>query len=105
MATPYTLGVWTVTHGREEEFVAAWIELAEWTAATVEGAGTGTLLRDTDDGRRFVSVGPWKDLDTIQRWREEPGWNERVGRIREMLESFEPSTLELVAARGGRERG
>jgi heme-degrading monooxygenase HmoA len=95
-SVPYTLGIWRVKAGRGEEFIEAWTEFADWTAANIEGAGRGTLLRDLDDGHRFVSVGPWESLVAIQRWRQDPGWGERVSRIREMLEGFEPSTLELV---------
>jgi hypothetical protein len=36
-------------------------------------------------------------LDAIERWRSQPGFMERVQRLRELLDGFEPSTLELVA--------
>jgi heme-degrading monooxygenase HmoA len=89
-----------VQPGRGDEFVAAWVEFAEWTTANVRGAGRGTLLRDLTDDHRFVSIGPWESLEAIQTWRTLDGWTERVTRIREMLVSFEPATLELVAERG-----
>src|SRR5262245_25110965 len=100
MPVPYTQGVWTVKPGRADEFVAAWIEFAEWTAEHVEGAGRGTLLRDTNDDHRFVSIGPWESLTSIENWRAMAGWSDRVARIRELLVGFEPATLELVAERG-----
>jgi hypothetical protein len=40
----YTLGVWTVTDGREEDFVRAWQELADRTKAEFPDE-TATLLR------------------------------------------------------------
>jgi hypothetical protein len=47
MGQPYTHGVWKVKPSREEEFVAAWTELAEWTAREVPGSrwaiGSGGL--------------------------------------------------------------
>jgi heme-degrading monooxygenase HmoA len=97
MAQPYTHGVWTVTPGREEEFVTAWTELAEWTLREVPGSKWAKLLRDSDAPKRFISFGPWEDLDAIESWRALPGWQERVQRLRELLDGFEPSTLELVA--------
>jgi len=38
-------------------------------------------------------------LDAIERWRNLPGWSERVERLRDLLVSFEPATLELVTER------
>ena len=86
--------------GRTDEFVAAWIEFAEWTADQAEGAGVGTLLRDTSDDHRFVSFGPWESLTAIENWRGLEGWSERVARMRELLVSFEPATSSNVAERG-----
>ena len=100
MSTPFTQGVWVVKPGRADDFVAAWIEFAEWTSANVSGPGRGQLLRDTANADRFVSIGPWESMEAIERWRSEPGWRERVTKIREMLVSFEAATLELVAERG-----
>lgn len=100
MPVPYTQGVWIVKPGLTDEFVAAWIDLAEWTAGNVAGAGQGTLLRDLEDEHRFVSIGPWESLAAIERWRSLPGWGERVSKIRELLVAFEPATLELVAQVG-----
>lgn len=60
----------------------------------------GAPLRDTTDENRFVSFGPWESHAAIERWRMHPGRQERVTAIRELLDGFEPSTLELVADRG-----
>ena len=100
MAVPYTHGIWQVKPGRADEFVAAWTELAEWSLRDAEGAMWAKLLRDTGDEHRFVSLGPWESLAAIESWRELDGWKDRVGRIRELLVSFEPATLDLVAERG-----
>jgi len=99
MGQPYTMGNWVAKPGREEEFVAAWLELAEWTKREI-GAPSATLLRDIGDPTRFVSFGPWDSLEAIDAWRALPGFRERVERIRGFLESFEPNTLELVATVG-----
>jgi heme-degrading monooxygenase HmoA len=98
--TPYTSGIWRVKPGRADEFVAAWTEIAEWTKENVAGADSAILLRDIEDENRFVSFGPWESREAIDAWRELEGFRERVGRIRELLEGFEPFTLESVAEVG-----
>lgn len=97
MSQPYTSGIWTVKPGSEEQFIAGWSELAAWTGREVPGSMWAKLLRDTGTPNRFISFGPWQSLDAIEAWRSHPGFRERVQGIRELLESFEPSTLELVA--------
>jgi quinol monooxygenase YgiN len=96
MSQPYTHGIWTVTPGHEEQFVAAWAELAQWTGREVPGSTWAKLLRDCSTPNRFISFGPWPSLEAIEGWRGHPGWRERVEQIRELLDGFEPSTLELV---------
>lgn len=93
----YTHHVWAVKSGREEEFVVRWRELAEWTAANVPGAGTARLLQDVDQPGRFVSVAPWESREALAGWRSLLGYQERLGRVRELLETFTPSTLALRA--------
>ena len=97
MPQPYTFGVWIVKPGREDDFVAGWRELAEWTAANAPGAGIARLLQDEDQTTRFISIGPWDDKDAIAAWRSQLGFQERVGKLREMLETFTPANLELRA--------
>lgn len=99
MSVPYTQGVWQVKPGRADEFVAAWSEFADWTAAHAEGAGWVKLLRDTGDPNRFVTIGPWDSVEAIDAWRALDGWRERIGRIREMLAEFQAWTLDVVVER------
>lgn len=98
MARPYTHGRWVVKEGQQERFQAAWQEFAEWTNAEISGAlaGEARLLQDLDDPTLFYSIGPWDSLEAIRAWRADPGFQERVGRIRELLVSFEAHTLRSV---------
>jgi heme-degrading monooxygenase HmoA len=96
----FTSGTWRVAVGKEHEFVAAWRDMAEWTVQNVPGNGPATLLQDRDDPRHFVSFGPWESIQAIQAWRASEGFQQRVARIRELLESFEPMTGEVVADAG-----
>ena len=100
LATPYTLGIWHVRPGHADDFVEAWTEFADLTVEQASGSGWGRLLRDMENPDRFISVGPWESLAAIEGWRALDGFRQRVGRIRQLLVSFEPATLECVAERG-----
>ncbi|MDP8977497.1 MAG: antibiotic biosynthesis monooxygenase [Actinomycetota bacterium] len=94
--TVYTLGIWTIQEGREAEFVGAWENMARMTKQHFPAAA-GTLLRDQERATRFISFGPWESLEQVEEWRESAAFRNGVARIREVLDGFEPSTLDLVA--------
>ena len=100
MATLYTLGEWTALPGREDDLVAAWRDLAEWTERQVPGSGWAKLLQDQDDPRRFISFGPWRDADAIAAWREHDGFRTRVDKLRGLVEAFTPHSMEVAAQVG-----
>jgi heme-degrading monooxygenase HmoA len=96
VAEPYTSTTWIVKPGQEDEFVRRWAAFAEWSAG--HGlAAPAMLLRDVDEPTRFVSFGPWEDIQLIWRWRGLTGFQEHVSSLNEVLVSFEPRTLEQVA--------
>jgi heme-degrading monooxygenase HmoA len=97
MSQLYTSGTWTVLSGREEEFVAAWSDLAEWTSAAIPGSSWATLLQHQEKRNVFLSFGPWETAEGIAAWRASPGFQERVGRIRALLEDFEPGVFDCRA--------
>lgn len=98
MKTHYTHTTWRVKEGREEDFVARWTEWAEWSHR--EGLkAPALLLRDVETPRTFVSFGPWESVATVASWRALPGYQERVARLREVVDEFEPRTLGVVAER------
>ena len=92
---PYTLSTWIVKAGREDEFLRLWQDFADWTVQE-NFAQSAMLLRDVDRPNRFVSLGPWHTVEEVGRWRDTTGFAERIARLREVLESWEPQTLELV---------
>jgi heme-degrading monooxygenase HmoA len=98
VAGPYTHTNWVVKEGREAEFVERWSEWADWSRR--QGlAAHAMLLRDVDDPRRFVSFGPWESMQAVRGWRALAGYQERVTKLREVVDEFEPRTLEVVAER------
>jgi heme-degrading monooxygenase HmoA len=95
-AMVYTHGTWIARPGQEEEFVRRWLELGEWTTENF-AAARGSLARDLGEANRFVSFGPWPSVEHAERWRDSDGYRERVDRILEVVEAFEPRLLQLVA--------
>jgi len=96
MSEVWTLGRWTVMPGKEDDFVRGWRDLARWTRSEFPTA-TGTLLRDRDQPNVFVSFGRWPDLDAVGQWRGSEGFQQRIATIRQLVESFEPHTLDPAA--------
>jgi heme-degrading monooxygenase HmoA len=96
----YTSGDWHVKSGSEQAFVEAWRELAEWTTANIPGCTFAKLLQDESDASYFVSFSPWRDDSAVAAWREHPGFQERVGHLQELLESFTPRTMHMAAEAG-----
>jgi heme-degrading monooxygenase HmoA len=91
----YTLGIWHVKKGRQDEFVRAWEALAQWTLEA--GFAThGTLLRDRDDPLRYVSFGPWPSVEIVARWRAHPEFQAHLKRIMKSVARFEPATYDAV---------
>ena len=99
MAEVWSSGTWSVSAGREDEFVAAWQEFAEWSMVA-HGSARAWLLRDRERPNRFLSLGQWPSDEVIAEWRADPGFRDRIGRLRGLLDSFEPATLDPVAAIG-----
>ena len=91
----YTLGIWTVRPGLEDDFVRAWEDMGMETKKQFPTA-SGTLLRDHARPNRFISFGPWESLEHVVAWRESSAFTEGLRRIREVLDEFEPNTMDLV---------
>lgn len=97
---PWTHGRWVIKAGREQEFVDAWRELAEWTLKEFPEARGAKLLRDRENTNRFYSFGVWDEVDAVARWRAHPGFADGIERISELIEELEPITAEVVAMLG-----
>jgi heme-degrading monooxygenase HmoA len=92
----YTLGIWKVTSGSEDEFVRAWQNLANKTKEGFPNE-VATLLRDRDDPSIFISFGPWKSLEQIDQWRSSETFKDGVGKIRPLLDDFTAHTMDVAA--------
>jgi heme-degrading monooxygenase HmoA len=98
MEKPYTHTTWRVRAGREDEFVKRWSEWVDWSRRQGLEA-PALLLRDLENPQAFISFGPWANTAAVRSWRALAGYQERVARLSEVLDSFEPRTLEIVARR------
>ena len=95
----YTLGIWLIHPGRENDFVQAWRDLARKTDEDFPGR-TAVLMHDRDVPNRFISTGPWDSIEKIEQWRASQGFQQNMQTIKELVEHFEPHTLDEAARIG-----
>lgn len=95
----YTLGIWLVHPGRENDFVQAWRDLARKTQEDFPRT-QAVLMHDRDVRNRFISTGPWESLEQVEQWRASETYRHGVEVMKEMLEHFEPHTLDEAAGVG-----
>jgi heme-degrading monooxygenase HmoA len=95
---PYTMAVWTVKPGNEQQFILEWQSFADWTAANQPGALKGYLLQDPQIPYQFVSFGPWESVHALRSWRESPQYAEFLARVMKLCSDFLPQLLTQVAA-------
>ena len=95
MGQPHTHGTWHVKPGREDDFIAAWREMASWTNEDFGEVGGARLLQDDQDTRLFHSVGSWPSDTAIEAWRAHPEFKKRLKAIDELVESRQIETLKL----------
>ena len=96
--TAYTLALWRVKEGREEEFVQAWKgDLADFFLGLPNPAGPGTLIRSVEDPQLFYSFGPWRSLEDIREMRSNPRTPEMIGKLAALCEEAKPGTFQVVA--------
>ena len=96
MNETYTHTTWHVHPEREEAFVERWRTWVEWSHRAGFRA-RAILLRDVEHPETFVSFGPWESMDAVRNWRGAAGYQDRVNSLLEVVESWEPRTLERVA--------
>jgi heme-degrading monooxygenase HmoA len=99
MAEVWSSGIWQPKSGKEDEFVAAWRQFAQWSA-NAHGPAQAWLLRNRDLPGPFLSVGPWPNAEAIAEWRSDPEFQARIGGLRDLLDSFEARTFDPVATVG-----
>ena len=92
----YTSGVWIVKEGHEDDFRRRWQEAVDGLSLEFPGLKF-MLLRDSDNPRRFVSLGEgWRNAEQIESARSLPSYQDSMASVWRVLETGELSTMELV---------
>ena len=94
----YTLGIWTIKPGKENDFIKEWTSFAHWMSKHLSGARKGHLLQDEKNPLRFISFGPWENEDEMQKWRDSKEFKEFIAKVIELCDDFQPNTLKVVSA-------
>lgn len=96
----YTLAMWRVRPGQEEEFIRAWREDLADFFLSLPGVMGGTLLRSVEDPALFYSFGPWRSLEDIQAMRADPRTPTVLGKLRELCMEATPGVYQRVLTLG-----
>ena len=94
----YSSGNWLVREGNEEDFIARWTTFAEWSLENAPGCESVVLVQDSDDARRFLSLGAWVDEEAMSAWRQRPEFGELLGACRGLCDEFAARSYTLAAA-------
>jgi len=62
------------------------------------GSAQGFLLQDEKNSFRFISFGPWKNENSVEKWRDSNEFKKFVEKAKELCEDWQPNTLKLVSA-------
>ena len=93
----HTLTMWSVKEGYEEAFIRSWQEFSEWMLRHHPGAGEADLLKDYEHLGLFVVFRPWKDLKSIEAWRQSSEFREFIMEAMKLCDGVQPHFLKTVA--------
>ncbi len=96
----FSMAVWDVKKGMEDEFVEAWRSFAEWTSRNRPGTLGVHLLRERTFTQRFVTMGPWEDVESLKAWRESEEFLKFFDRAKRLCTDIRPMTLDPVISFG-----
>jgi antibiotic biosynthesis monooxygenase (ABM) superfamily enzyme len=94
----WVLDSWLVRSGHEEEFIAAWTDLIQWTMQEVPGKmGGAPLYRDFQQSQRFFCPMAWQSVEAIAAWRSSQKYQYHIRHIESLCTEWETRTLTQVA--------
>lgn len=91
----YTVGIWRIKAGREDDFAKAWEELLGWTAKNQPGSKGAYMLQDPADPQRFITFGLWESEEAATAWRKTPRLQEYGATIGDMVEEGSTQSMQL----------
>jgi len=92
----YSVGVWKVKAGKEEIFLKAWIDFANWTKSNQKGSRNVIMLQDLEQKNKFMSIWPWDNLENMQAWRQTPEFRATLIELKKLCDKIEPKTMKTV---------
>ena len=93
---PYTLAMYRVRAGKEENFMEAWRSLAQTFCSLPEPPLWGTLVRSASDPSLFYSFGPWKDAVHVSAMRADAQAREAFERLGALCTEMTPGDYEII---------
>lgn len=91
----YTVGIWRIKAGREDDFAKAWEELLNWTAKNQPGSKGAYMLQDPADPQRFITFGLWESEEAAAAWRTTPRLQKYGATIGDMVEEGSTQSMQL----------
>ena len=91
----WATGEWHIEPGREDEFMAAWVDLVAWSKGAFPGR-QALLLRSREEPGVFLSVASWPNDDQWAGWREVPGVEERIDALLRLASWHQRRTFDQV---------
>lgn len=92
----YSVGFWTVKAGKEKAFLKTWTDFANWTLNNQKGSLNVVMLQDSEQKNRFISFGPWENLESLQAWRQGPEFKAAFLKFKELCDEIKPNTMKSV---------
>jgi quinol monooxygenase YgiN len=97
----YSSGDWRVRDGNEDEFIARWTELLEWTRDNADGFQEAILIRHRFEPYRFISFARWDDHSSQDAWRELPEWPDKFGACQDLCKDVRAGPFTRVVSISG----
>ena len=87
MTEVYASGNWTAAAGKEDEFLARWLEFEEFSS-TANGLRWMAHMQDDTIPRHFVSVLCWESAEIRDTWKQKKDFVDRLMACRDLCEEF-----------------
>jgi heme-degrading monooxygenase HmoA len=91
-------GSWSVSSGKENEFIDRWRDWLEWSRDNVTGFRSATLIRDEQNDNHFISFSDWEDVDSRERWKNSDGFQQKFAACRELCDGFQGGDFGLAVS-------
>jgi heme-degrading monooxygenase HmoA len=97
-ATLTIIGEWVVKSGSEDKFISEWTTFARWSNQNVEGSGIAYLFQESHGLKKFYSLWPWQDEDSIEKWKEHPEYEKFYSAIKGLYEETGSDSCKIVSS-------